>query len=112
VSNDNTDKSGNKKRVEISLKYPHISTKARAKSLPISSPNTFVKFTHSDMGKDAAQTTVPFLDAQNVVNNPPVPLEGIGIFLKGQDGFGGFIAPKVKTFDYGPYVQTVEAPQS
>jgi hypothetical protein len=98
--------------VEISLKNPNVPTKSRAKSLPISTPNTFVKFTHSDMGKDAAQTTVPFLDSQSVVNNPPVPLEGIGIFLKGQDGFGGFIAPKVKTFDYGPYVQAVQTPQS
>lgn len=57
------------------------------------------------MGKDASQTTVPFLDAQDVVNDPPVPLEGVGLFLKGQDGFGGFITPKIMTFDYGPYVQ-------
>lgn len=64
------------------------------------------------MNKDAAQTTVPFLDAQDVVNNPPVPLEGVGIFLKGQDGYGGFISPKIKTFDYGPYVQAIETPSS
>lgn len=99
---------GNRKRSEISLKNPNIPTRTRAKSLPISKPNTFVKFTHSDISKDAAQTTVPFLDAQDVVNNPPVPLDGIGIFLKGQDGFGGFIAPKIKTFDYGPYVQVIK----
>ena len=104
--------SGNKKRMEITLKNPNVPIKSRAKSLPISTPNTFVKFTHSDMSKDAAQTTVPFLDAQDVVNNPPVPLEGIGIFLKSQEGFGGFITPKVKTFDYGPYVQAIEAPQT
>lgn len=110
MSNDNTDQSnGNKRRTEINLKWPDVSTRTKAKSMPISNPNTFVKFTHSDMGKDAAQTTVPFLDAQDVFNNPPVPLEGVGLFLKGQDGYGGFITPKIKTFDYGPYVQKIEA---
>ena len=115
VSNDNTDQmaaSGNKKRTELSLKSPNIPTRTKAKSLPISRPNTFVKFTHSDINKDAAQTTVPFLDAQDVVNNPPVPLEGVGIILKGQDGYGGFITPKIKTFDYGPYVQAIQTPQT
>jgi hypothetical protein len=113
VSNDNTDQmasNGNKKRTEYILKNPNVPTRTRAKSLPIATSNTFVKFTHSDINKDAAQTTIPFLDAQDVVNNPPVPLEGIGIFLKGQDGYGGFIAPKIKTFDYGPYVQAIQTP--
>ncbi|KAG5678259.1 hypothetical protein PVAND_007951 [Polypedilum vanderplanki] len=113
VSNDNTDQTGSNgnRRSEISLKVPDVPTRSKVKSLPISNPNTFVKFTYSDMGKDAAQTTVPFLDAQDAVNNPPVPLEGVGIFLKGQDGFGGFITPRIKTFDYGPYVQSIQAPQ-
>lgn len=98
------------KRKEISLKSPDISTRSKVKSLPISTTNSFVKFTHTDMGKDAAQNTVPYLDAQDVVNNPPVPIQGVGIFLKAQDGYGGFIAPRIKTFDYGPYVQPIETP--
>ena len=106
ISNDNTDQSnGNSRRTEILLREPHIPTKSKAKSLPKSTNNNYVKFTHSDIMKDAAQTTVPFLDAQDVVNDPPVPLDGIGVFLKIQDGFGGFVAPKIKTFDYGPYIQ-------
>jgi hypothetical protein len=64
------------------------------------------------MSKDASQNTVPYLDAQDAVNNPPVPLDGIGLFLKGQDGYGGFISPRIKTFDYGPYVQAIEVPQN
>lgn len=103
---------GNKKRVEMTLKSPNVPTRTKAKSLPVSVPNTFVKFTNSDIDKDAAQTTVPFLDAQEVVNSPPVPLEGLGIFLKSQDGYGGFITPKIKTFDYGPYVQAIQTPQN
>lgn len=106
VSNDNTDQMSNaKRRTEITLSNPNVPTRSRAKSTPISKPNTFIKFTHSDISKDAAQTTVPFLDAQEVVNNPPVPLEGLGLFLKGNSGYGGFLSPKIKTFDYGPYVQ-------
>lgn len=79
--------------------------KSRAKSTPVSTPNQFIKFTHSDIGKDAAQTTVPFLDAQDVVNNPPVPLEGVGLILKGAAGYGGFLTPRIKTFNYGPFIQ-------
>lgn len=106
VSNDNTDQMSNaKRRVEVTLSNPHVPTKSKAKSTPISTTNSFVKFTHTDIGKDAAQTTIPFLDAQDVVNDPPVPLEGIGLFLKGTTGYGGFLAPKIKTFDYGPYIQ-------
>lgn len=115
VSNDNTDQmasNGNKKRTEMSLKQPNVPTRSKLKSLPVSSSNTYIKFTHSDINKDAAQTTVPFLDAQDVVNSPPVPLAGVGIFVKGQDGYGGFIAPRVKTFDYGPFVQTIQTPQA
>lgn len=104
--------SGNKKRNEIVIKNPNVPTRTKAKSMPMSTANTFVKFTHSDINKDAAQTTIPFLDAQDVVNNPPVPLEGVGIILKSQEGYGGFLAPKIKTFDYGPYVQAIQTPQS
>jgi hypothetical protein len=109
VGNDNTDQTnGNGKRTEVSLKYPDIPTRAKTKSLPLSKTNSYIKFTYTDMGKDASQTTVPFLDAQNVVNDPPVPLEGVGLFLKGNDGYGGFVAPKIMTFDYGPYVKKPE----
>lgn len=113
VSNDNTDQSvGTSKRHEMLLRYPDISTNSKAKSMPMSTTNNFVKFTHTDMGKDAAQTTVPFLDAQDVVNDPPVPLDGVGIFLKAQEGYGGFVAPNIKTFDYGPYIQLPEPVES
>lgn len=111
MSNDNTDLTKGNKRTEIFLKSPDVPIKAKAKSLPVSKPNTYIKFTNSDMGKDAAQSTVPYIDAQDVANSPPVPLDGMGIFLKGQDGYGGFLAPRIKTFDYGPYVQATETPK-
>lgn len=106
VSNDNTEQMSNsQRRSELTLKNPDVPIRSRAKSTPVSTPNQFVKFTHSDISRDAAQTTVPFLDAQDVVNNPPVPLEGVGLFLKGANGYGGFLTPKIKTFNYGPFIQ-------
>lgn len=56
------------------------------------------------MDKDAAQTTVPFIDAQPVVTLVPVPLSGAGIFHKGRENFGGFIAPKIITYDYSKHM--------
>lgn len=47
---------------------------------------------------------MPFIDAQSVVAQTPVPLNGAGIYHKGQPGYGGFIAPKIITFDYTPYL--------
>lgn len=57
------------------------------------------------MDRDAAQTTVPFLDSQPVESLQPVPLSGAGIFHKGQKNFGGFIAPKIITYDFSKHLQ-------
>lgn len=65
----------------------------------------FIEFTHSDMDRDAAQTTVPFLDAQEVLPSVLVPLSGAGIFYKGENYFGGFIAPKVITYDFSKHLK-------
>lgn len=71
----------------------------------MSNSNSFIKFTHSDMHKDAAQTTVPFLDSQDVVTSPPMPLQGLGLYYKGQSGYGGFIAPKIDTLDFSSFIK-------
>lgn len=106
VWNDKTENSKlDQKRSEVHLQWPDVPTKTKRASLPVSRPNTFVKFTHSDIGKDAAQTTVPFLDSQVVSAEPPMPLQGVGLQLKSQNGFGGFIAPKVQTLDYTSFIK-------
>lgn len=106
VSNEKTENSqSGHKRTEIHLQWPDIPTKTRRASVPVSRPNTFIKFTHSDIGKDAAQTTVPFLDSQVVSADPPMPLQGVGLHLKAQTGFGGFIAPKIQTLDYTSFIK-------
>lgn len=107
ISNENTELSlGNDKRAQINIQWPHIPTKTKTPSKIMSNSNSFIKFTHTDVRKDAAQTTVPFLDSQDVITNPPSPLQGVGIYYKGLIGFGGFIAPKLSTIDYSSFLKS------
>lgn len=65
----------------------------------------FIRFQPTDFKKDAAQTTVPYFDIQEIVTNPPTPLQGIGIYYKGIEGFGGFVGLKLLTADIaGRYI--------
>lgn len=64
-----------------------------------SSGNKYVELRISDKKKDLGQNIVPYFDLQEVTMNPPMPLQGIGIFHKGRNGFGGFIAPKIFHYD-------------
>lgn len=84
-----------------------MSTKTLVKSLPDSNHNQYIDFVNTNMDKDAAQTTVPFIDTQDVMSNPAVPLSGIGIYHKGRNGYGGFLAPKIITYDFSPHVKMV-----
>lgn len=88
------------------MRRPDIPIKTRSKSMQISRPNTFIKFTHSSIWKDLAQTTVPFLDAQDVSTDHPTPLQGVGLYWKAQTGYGGFIAPKIMTLDLTNFVKS------
>lgn len=96
-------------RTAVQLKRPDVPTKTsklRGQSRPDSQTNQFIEFSHTDIDADVAQTTIPYIDAQDVTSFPPVPLTGVGIFHKGQDLSGGFIAPKLITFDFAPHIQT------
>ncbi|XP_016984536.1 uncharacterized protein LOC108048421 isoform X2 [Drosophila rhopaloa] len=103
-SNDNTDVSG-ARREKLRLENADVSTRTITYSIPLSRHNQYIDFTNTGLDKDAAQSTVPFIDIQDVVSNPPVPLSGIGIYYKGRNGYGGFLGPKLITYDYTPHVQ-------
>nr|CAH7755718.1 unnamed protein product [Callosobruchus chinensis] len=89
--------SGYRQRIEFDK--PDIPTLS-----PLSTPNfdaqRYLDFDHTDLGKDAGQTTIPYLDVQPVYNVPAVPLVGAGIYYKGEKGYGGFVAPKITTYNY------------
>ncbi|KAH8317500.1 hypothetical protein KR074_007108, partial [Drosophila pseudoananassae] len=104
-SNDNTDVSGGARREKLRLADADLPTRTIATSLVQSRHNQYIDFTNTGLDKDAAQSTVPFIDIQDVVSNPPVPLSGIGIYYKGRNGYGGFLGPKIITYDFMPHVQ-------
>ncbi|KAH8310386.1 hypothetical protein KR044_001039 [Drosophila immigrans] len=91
------------KRLDIdNLDLP---TRSLHKSQPLSKDQHYVEFVNTGMEQDAAQTTIPFIDLQDVVSNPPVPLAGIGIYYKSSPGYGGFIAPKIISYHFPAYVR-------
>lgn len=87
-------------RTEFVIDKPDIPTRSKAPNSPDSKTNQFLNFAPTDLGKDVAQTTIPFIDIQPVTTNPPFPLSGAGIYHKGRSGFGGYIAPKIMTYDF------------
>ncbi|XP_017050011.2 uncharacterized protein LOC108094100 [Drosophila ficusphila] len=101
-------------RNKLTLADAAVPTQSSQQSIPHPSDNQFIEFTNSDFYQDAAQSTVPFIDIQEVISEPPVPLSGIGLYFKGRHGYGGFLAPKLITYDFTPYVQlpTLENPRS
>lgn len=102
-ANDKTPYSKGERRTELHLQNPDVPILSKSSEID-SRDNQFIRFTHSDVDKDVAQTTVPYLDAQDVVSKVPVPLSGAGIYHKGQKGFGGFIGLKLVTYDFAPHV--------
>ncbi|KAK0181021.1 hypothetical protein PV327_003343 [Microctonus hyperodae] len=65
-----------------------------------------IKFQHTDIHKDAGQNTIPFFDAQSVEAQPPFPLNGIGLFHRHKNGFGGYIAPRIFTTEVSKNIKT------
>jgi len=105
ISNDNTDGSPVKPRTKLNLDAPDHPLHSLQPSKIDSKNDQFLLFTHSDIDLDAAQTTVPFLDAQMVAPVPPVPLKGLGVYHKGVKWFGGFVGLKVFTYEYGDHIE-------
>lgn len=105
ISNDKTDVSPDNPRTHLKLKNPDVPTKSTGPSVPDSRSEQFIEFTSSDLDLDAGQTTVPFIDAQDVAPNPPTPLSGAGLYHKGRKYSGGFIAPRVFTFDFSSHIK-------
>jgi len=70
------------------------------------SSNKFLKFTHSSIDHDVAQTTLPFIDIQPVVPYPGIPLSGLGLYFKGTKSYAGFIGPNIFTYNFTDFLNT------
>lgn len=93
-------------KTPIVLDSPDIPTKTTSKSIPDLESNKYIEFQPTDKYMDAAQTTVPFVDIQLVEPEHPGPLAGIGLYYKGQPHYGGYVAPKIVTYDYTNHINT------
>ncbi|XP_017096761.2 uncharacterized protein [Drosophila bipectinata] len=102
LGNHNTDLDG--ARQKLILKESDLPTASEMPSLPLSQTNQYMEFVSSSREKDVAQNTLPFIDIQEVVPHPAVPLSGLGIYHKGRSGYGGFFAPKVVTYDFAKHL--------
>ena len=76
--------------------------------------NQFVLFDSSSTAKDAAQTTIPYIDSQKVAPQSGVWLTGLGLYHKGTIGYGGFVGFLVKTLDFSSHLlpSSLEAAKS
>lgn len=94
----------NIKRQPLILHRTDISTKSQLKSIPYQNPNLYIEFGPTDIDDDVSQTTIPFIDIQLVEPIIPIPLSGVGLYYKGRPYYGGFIAPKLITYNFAQHI--------
>ncbi|KAK0175235.1 hypothetical protein PV327_009001 [Microctonus hyperodae] len=85
-------------RIEIKLNDPDEPTQAHDYH-PDPQSNKFIQFQHTSIKKDAGFHTVPYFDGQSVGTQMKFPLSGVGLFHRERDGFGGYIAPRLITYN-------------
>nr|XP_026492111.1 uncharacterized protein LOC113397811 isoform X3 [Vanessa tameamea] len=112
ISNDNTE-GAETPRSRLALLRPDVPTRSAA-PLPVDSRHDqYVEFVNSDFDADAAQSTVPFVDVQPLEPmRGAALLSGAGIIHRGARGYGGFIAPKLFTYDYSRHVRAQPPPDN
>lgn len=98
IANDNTPASANP-RTQADIYMPDIPTMAHNSQI-ISTHNKYIEFDATSPHKDVMQTTIPFVDAQEVRPKPGIWLNAVGLYYKGQLGYGGFVGVMVQTYDY------------
>ncbi|XP_050531458.1 uncharacterized protein LOC126900066 isoform X2 [Daktulosphaira vitifoliae] len=96
----------NVERTEIKIDNSDLPTKLKIPSVPDMTAHKYVKFTHSSITRDVAQTTLPFIDKQTVEPFPAIPLSGVGIYFKGIENYGGFIGANVFTYNFSTHIST------
>ncbi|XP_060650929.1 uncharacterized protein LOC132787693 [Drosophila nasuta] len=77
-------------RQKLNIDNLDLATRSVWGSQPMSKDNQYLEFVNSGIEADVAQSTIPFIDIQDVVINPAAPLSGIGIYYKSSKNYGGF----------------------
>lgn len=91
-------------QIKIPLQRVANPVKSVEKSVPNPTLNAYVDFGPTEYWADLSQLTVPFLEIQTVEPYIPVALSGVGLYYKGQPGFGGYIAPKLVVYPFEPHL--------
>lgn len=63
-----------------------------------------VEFGTSNERSDVGQTTIPFFDASDIVQDFPLVLSGIGFAHYANNEYGGYIRPILKSVDMKLYI--------
>lgn len=92
-------------REELKLGSVDRPNKTNQENIEISNDNQYIKFNVTGLLEDGGQTTVPFIDNRQVLPENLSPLSGISFYVRGKDGYGGFLALKVYTFDVSQYIR-------
>lgn len=94
-------RNGNTNRNIIPTSHLGVPTEYKNQSIAIGSKDKdSIEFSPTGWVRDMAQSTVPFIDSIQLEPYDSVPLHGVGIFYKSQYAHGGYIAPKLITYDY------------
>lgn len=104
IGNENTPAAEYNPRVEMRIDEPDVPIKTPQPSEPDSKHDQYVVFGPTSLLKDASQNTIPYLDAQRVMPLHPSWVAGVGLFHKGQPGYGGFLGMKLLSFDMRSYL--------
>lgn len=97
-------------RNTIPTEHLDVPTNSLAQSIAMGSDDKdAVRFVPTGWVRDVAQTTVPFIDSIMIEPPEAVPLAGVGLFYKFQQGHGGYVAPKLYLYDYATTALRVRA---
>lgn len=88
-------------RTQIDIVDPDSPTQTTKIQERFDSDNKFIEFRPTDIKKDLAQLTVPYFESVPLEASEPRPLSGVGLYYKGEPGYGGFLAIKLIAYDTG-----------
>merc|ERR1711860_348099 len=91
-------------RTELLIVNPDVSSKTSAPSRMLGVDGKFVQFDSTSPEKDVMQTTIPFIDVQEVTPKSGSWLSGVGLYYKGNPGYGGLVGLSVSTFDFSRHL--------
>lgn len=86
-------------RTKVVIPEPDAPTRSTNIQQRYDSVDKYVEFGPSDIKKDLAQVTVPYIESVRLEASEPRPLSGAGLYYKGEPGYGGFVAIKLVAYD-------------